>query len=219
MNSVVKGVGFSLKQVQIRQIDEAKGMALCVDPQGQYIEVALSIRRTVVRPMLGQTWLIDRSMGTWTLAALVDAAFPADPWPPQPWGQSRQAPGSYVPGTYPQQTWTPFPASVWQPVTVLVGPLGQVELSIYGVIGAAAGTLRIAVGLTGASTAAAAAGDWQLAVAAKDGMQRSMFGVISGLAPGDTTITPHWYTYIPPGTTPSGATHDMSDLRLSARGW
>ncbi|MFD8656165.1 hypothetical protein [Streptomyces mirabilis] len=70
------GLAWSLKQVVLREVDRVKGLALGVDTEGQYVEVRLSIRRSGIVPKVGQTWLIDRDFGVWSLAALVDLSPP-----------------------------------------------------------------------------------------------------------------------------------------------
>lgn len=71
-NAATYGIGWTVKQVKVRELIPAKRMALCVDTEGQYVEVSTAIRRTGITPEVGQDWLIDRTYGTWSFAAQID---------------------------------------------------------------------------------------------------------------------------------------------------
>ncbi|MFJ4902852.1 hypothetical protein [Streptomyces sp. NPDC088727] len=70
------GLGWSLKQVSLREVDWAKKLALGVDTEGQYVEVRLGVRRSGIIPRVGQTWLVDRDFGMWCLTAMIDLGAP-----------------------------------------------------------------------------------------------------------------------------------------------
>lgn len=82
------GLGWTVKQVKIRELDSRRSVARCVDTEGQILDVATSVQRTGIRPQVGQTWLVDRDLAVWTLKALVNlgetTAIPAmtTPWAP-----------------------------------------------------------------------------------------------------------------------------------------
>ncbi|MFE6000310.1 hypothetical protein ACFQ6C_26175 [Streptomyces sp. NPDC056454] len=65
------GIGWTIKQVDIREIDWERGRAYGVDTEGQRVEIATSVRRTGITPEVGQTWMVDRTYGPYTLAALI----------------------------------------------------------------------------------------------------------------------------------------------------
>jgi hypothetical protein len=71
------GIGWTIKQVVIREVLADKGIALCVDTEGQYIEVRTGLQRTGIKPKVGQSWLVDRDMGVWTFGALIAATVPS----------------------------------------------------------------------------------------------------------------------------------------------
>ncbi|MEU6362273.1 hypothetical protein [Streptomyces albidoflavus] len=66
------GIGWTTKQVKIREIDPTRRIARCVDTEGQVLDVALAIHRTGIRPQVGQVWLADRELSAWTLRAFVE---------------------------------------------------------------------------------------------------------------------------------------------------
>lgn len=75
MNSAATyGIGWSVKQVTVKEINAATGIARATDTEGTEIEVRTGYQRTGITPQPGQTWLVDRSLGTWTLLALVASA-------------------------------------------------------------------------------------------------------------------------------------------------
>lgn len=75
MNSAATyGIGWSIKQVVVQQIDTAASLAQCLDTTGTIVEVRLGLQRTGITPRPGQTWLADRELGSWTLLALVATA-------------------------------------------------------------------------------------------------------------------------------------------------
>ncbi|MFF7198189.1 hypothetical protein ACFZAM_31335 [Streptomyces sp. NPDC008079] len=73
------GIGWSIKQVLIREISALSGIARAVDTEGTVVEVRTGLQRTGITPRVGQTWLVDRDLGAWTFTALV--ATPAGPDP------------------------------------------------------------------------------------------------------------------------------------------
>jgi hypothetical protein len=66
------GIGWTTKQVKIREIDSTLRIARCVDTEGQTLDVATSVHRTGIRPQVGQVWLVDRELSAWTLRAFVE---------------------------------------------------------------------------------------------------------------------------------------------------
>lgn len=75
-SAATRGLGWTYKQVQVREIIPAKNLASCIDTEGQYVEVTTAVRRSDTALSVGQTWIIDREFGRWTFNALVatDAA-------------------------------------------------------------------------------------------------------------------------------------------------
>lgn len=71
-NSASYGLGWTVKQVTVRELVEGKKMALCVDTEGQRIEVTTAIQRTGITLEVGQKWLIDRTYGHWSFAAKLE---------------------------------------------------------------------------------------------------------------------------------------------------
>ncbi|THA72587.1 hypothetical protein E6R60_27035, partial [Streptomyces sp. A0642] len=76
-DSATYGIGWTFKQIVIREIDWTRGRAYAVDTEGQQIEVATSVRRTGLTPEVGQTWLVDRTFGPYTFVALISHEPPA----------------------------------------------------------------------------------------------------------------------------------------------
>jgi hypothetical protein len=91
-NAATYGIGWTTKQVTVRELIAAKKLAVCVDTEGQHLEVTTAIHRTGITPQVGQTWLVDRTYGAWSFAA----------W----WG------------TVPPE---PDPSTDWQPITLQNG--------------------------------------------------------------------------------------------------
>lgn len=73
-NAASYGLGWTVKQVTIRELVTEKKMALCVDTEGQRIEVTTVVQRTGIALEVGQVWLIDRTYGHWSFAAKLDLA-------------------------------------------------------------------------------------------------------------------------------------------------
>jgi len=71
-NAASYGLGWTVKQVTIRELIAGKKKALCVDTEGQRIEVTTAIQRTGIELEVGQRWLVDRTYGHWTFAAKLD---------------------------------------------------------------------------------------------------------------------------------------------------
>jgi hypothetical protein len=71
-NSATHGIGWTAKQVKVRSLVAGKKLALCVDTEGQQIEVTTAIHRTGITPEVGQDWLVDRTYGMWSFAAWLD---------------------------------------------------------------------------------------------------------------------------------------------------
>ncbi|WP_428957956.1 glycosyl hydrolase family 28-related protein [Streptomyces sp. cg35] len=71
-NAGTYGIGWTIKQVTIREIDGARNLARCIDTEGQYLDATTSVHRTGIRPQVGQIWLADRDLGAWTLKALIE---------------------------------------------------------------------------------------------------------------------------------------------------
>lgn len=46
---------------------------------GKRRQIRMDIQRTGIRPAVGQTWIIDRSLGYWTFAAILQGSDPSDP--------------------------------------------------------------------------------------------------------------------------------------------
>ncbi|MET7363280.1 hypothetical protein ABZS76_33250 [Streptomyces sp. NPDC005562] len=66
------GIGWTIKQVTIREINTDKKLAQCIDTEGQYLGVTTVIQRTGLTPEVGQMWLVDRTYGPWSFAARLD---------------------------------------------------------------------------------------------------------------------------------------------------
>lgn len=60
-----------VRQVTVLDLNPAKGVASCRDTEGRFIEAALALHRTGIRPQLNQTWLADRELSAWSLRALL----------------------------------------------------------------------------------------------------------------------------------------------------
>lgn len=71
-NAATHGVGWDIKQVEIRELDATRRIARCVDTEGQWLDVATAIHRTGIRLQVGQVWLADRELSAWTLRALLE---------------------------------------------------------------------------------------------------------------------------------------------------
>lgn len=78
-SAATHGIGWTIKQVVVREVLADKGIALCVDTEGQYIEVRTGLQRTGITPVAGQSWLVDRDMGFWTFGALIASSVPHSP--------------------------------------------------------------------------------------------------------------------------------------------
>lgn len=65
------GRGLGLKQVLIRSVDPAADRVLGTDPNGAEIELPYNICRAGRFPAAGDTWIVDRALGFWSLAAYV----------------------------------------------------------------------------------------------------------------------------------------------------
>lgn len=70
------GRGLGVKQVLIRSVDAAADRVLATDPGGLEIELPYNVCRAGRYPLAGQTWIIDRAFGFWSLAAYVRPAGP-----------------------------------------------------------------------------------------------------------------------------------------------
>lgn len=68
-NAATHGIGWTVKQVRVRELVAGKKLALCVDTEGTQIEVTTAIQRTGITLEVGQDWLIDRTYGSWSFAA------------------------------------------------------------------------------------------------------------------------------------------------------
>ncbi|MDQ1041408.1 hypothetical protein QFZ75_007910 [Streptomyces sp. V3I8] len=75
-SAATRGLAWTYKQVQVREILPAKRIALCVDTEGLYVEVSTLFRRSDAAPAVGQIWIVDRELGGWAFAARVDIAPP-----------------------------------------------------------------------------------------------------------------------------------------------
>ena len=64
----------SLNQVTCRVDDIDGNIASVIDQFGRYLTVRLDVRRGVVLPRPGETWILDRTLGPWTFAAQVRPA-------------------------------------------------------------------------------------------------------------------------------------------------
>jgi hypothetical protein len=71
-NAATHGIGWTIKQVKVQSLVPAKKLALCVDTEGQILEVTTALHRTGITPVVGQTWLVDRTYGAWSFAAWWD---------------------------------------------------------------------------------------------------------------------------------------------------
>jgi hypothetical protein len=72
INPLTQSVGFSLRTVQITQVDQTQGIALAVDQQRVQVQIPIYLARAKGRiPAEGEIWLIDQSLGFWSLAAYV----------------------------------------------------------------------------------------------------------------------------------------------------
>ena len=71
-NAATYGIGWSLKQVTVHDLDPSRSIAHCLDTEGTYVDVTTLIHRTGIRPAVGQIWLIDREFSQWSFAAFVD---------------------------------------------------------------------------------------------------------------------------------------------------
>jgi hypothetical protein len=71
-NAATHGIGWTVKQVKVRELVEGKKLALCVDTEGNQIEVTTAILRTGITLEVGQNWLVDRTYGGWSFAAMID---------------------------------------------------------------------------------------------------------------------------------------------------
>lgn len=72
MNPMVKPQGSTVKQVKVLNLDPVKVRALCQDTEGFIVEASLSIHRTGILPKVGQLWLVDRELTSWSMRALLD---------------------------------------------------------------------------------------------------------------------------------------------------
>lgn len=73
------GIGWSIKQVTVQQFTPDGGIAYCLDTEGTVVEVRTVLQRTGLTPRVGQIWLIDRTLGTWTFMALASTAGASGP--------------------------------------------------------------------------------------------------------------------------------------------
>ncbi|MGA5598423.1 hypothetical protein ACPCSE_29735 [Streptomyces cellulosae] len=71
-NPATHGLGWTVKQVTVRELVPGRKLALCVDTEGQRIEVTTAIQRTGIELAEGQVWLVDRTFGHWSFAARLD---------------------------------------------------------------------------------------------------------------------------------------------------
>jgi hypothetical protein len=76
-SAATHGLGWAMKQVTVQEFNPARLVARCVDTEGLYLDVATSVRRCGIQPMIGQVWLVDRDMGAWTFRAYLDLAVSA----------------------------------------------------------------------------------------------------------------------------------------------
>lgn len=63
--------GLGIKQVLIRSIDAVAGVIYATDTSGNELQLPLRIQRVAIPPAPGQTWLADRALGFWALAAYI----------------------------------------------------------------------------------------------------------------------------------------------------
>jgi hypothetical protein len=63
--------GLGVKQVLIRSIDSEGGIVYATDAGGAEVQLPWRIRRVGITPAAGQTWIADRQLGFWSLAAYV----------------------------------------------------------------------------------------------------------------------------------------------------
>lgn len=78
LNKATLSVGFHAKLATIRSITDDGLYALAVDRQNIETRVPLLVQRSKgPLPEVGETWLIDQAMGTWTFAAFI-AKSPSD---------------------------------------------------------------------------------------------------------------------------------------------
>lgn len=93
------GIGWTIKQVKIRELDPKLRVARCVDTEGNILDVATSVHRTGIRPQVGQVWLVDRELSAWTLRAFVELGEPTPvPVATTEW-QPLQLSNGWVPST------------------------------------------------------------------------------------------------------------------------
>jgi hypothetical protein len=71
-NAASYGLGWTIKQVKVKEILTEKRMAICIDTEGQYLEATTAIHRTGIELEVGQTWVVDRTYGIWSFAARLD---------------------------------------------------------------------------------------------------------------------------------------------------
>jgi hypothetical protein len=143
-----------VKQVTVLDLNPGKGVALCRDSEGQFVEVQLAVHRTGMRPQLNQLWLVDRAVGAWSLRALLlpepmappslvftDAA-ERDLWLPEPvhgllvWLEDSHRFWQYAAAGWVPLVQDPLLDSPWQPLTgsTLVNP-GHGKTAAYRVTG------------------------------------------------------------------------------------
>ncbi|MFE0490202.1 hypothetical protein [Streptomyces griseoaurantiacus] len=71
-NAATYGLGWTVKQVKIKEIRTDRKLAVCVDTEGQYLDVTTALHRTGITPEVGQVWMVDRTYGTWSFAAWLE---------------------------------------------------------------------------------------------------------------------------------------------------
>jgi hypothetical protein len=70
INQLTNSVGFSYRAVAITQVDIDQGIAIGVDEQRVQVTLPLLLSRAKGRlPVAGESWLIDQSLGFWSLVA------------------------------------------------------------------------------------------------------------------------------------------------------
>lgn len=72
INPLTQSVGLNVRLVKVTQVDPDQGIALAVDQMNVQVTLPLYVTRANGRlPAVGETWLIDQSLGLWTFAARV----------------------------------------------------------------------------------------------------------------------------------------------------
>lgn len=69
VSPTTSSVGVFSQQVVIREVLNDRNMALCLDDFGYEVRVLLNPQRARRVPIVGETWLIDRQLGSWSFVA------------------------------------------------------------------------------------------------------------------------------------------------------